>query len=54
MGPIRVSATRKRKLKSAALRAAIDDGDASGYARGDVFVRLRRTLKERARKRRAR
>jgi antitoxin ParD1/3/4 len=28
-----------------ALRAAIDEGDASGIARGDVFARVRRTLK---------
>jgi hypothetical protein len=30
--------------KLVALRTAIDDGDASGVARGDVFARIRRTL----------
>jgi antitoxin ParD1/3/4 len=39
------------EAKIAALRAAIDEGDASGYTRGDPFVRLRRTLKKRARQR---
>ena len=28
----------------AALRAAIDEGDASGVAEGDVFARVRRIL----------
>jgi antitoxin ParD1/3/4 len=28
-----------------ALRAAIDEGDASGIAKGEVFTRLRETLK---------
>jgi antitoxin ParD1/3/4 len=28
-----------------ALRTAIDDGDASGVAEGDVFARVRETLK---------
>jgi hypothetical protein len=31
--------------KLAALRAAIDEGDASGVAEGDVFARVRETLK---------
>jgi len=31
--------------KLAALRQAIDEGDASGLARGNVFGRVRRTLK---------
>jgi antitoxin ParD1/3/4 len=31
--------------KLAALRAAIDEGDASGIAEGDVFARVRETLK---------
>jgi antitoxin ParD1/3/4 len=29
----------------AALRTAIDEGDASGAAQGDVFARVRKTLK---------
>jgi antitoxin ParD1/3/4 len=33
------------EAKLAALRAAIDDGDASGVADGDVFVRVRKALK---------
>ena len=33
------------EAKLAALRAAIDEGDASGIARGNVFTRVRRTLK---------
>jgi antitoxin ParD1/3/4 len=32
------------EAKLAALRAAIDDGDASGIAEGDVFARVRRRL----------
>ena len=31
--------------KLQALRAAIDEGDASGVAEGDVFARVRKTLK---------
>lgn len=31
--------------KLAALRAAIDEGDASGVAEGNVFARVRKTLK---------
>src|SRR5579862_2812577 len=32
------------EVKLAALRAAIDEGDTSGVARGDVFARVRKTL----------
>jgi hypothetical protein len=32
------------QAKLAALRAAIDEGDASGVAEGDVFARVRETL----------
>jgi antitoxin ParD1/3/4 len=44
------SVTRKVKAgryeaKLAALRAAIDEGDASGVAQGNVFARTRKTLK---------
>ena len=31
--------------KLAPLRTAIDEGDASGLAKGDVFARVRKTLK---------
>jgi hypothetical protein len=34
----------RHDAKLAALRAAIDDGDASGVAEGDVFARVRETL----------
>lgn len=33
------------EAKLAALRAAIDEGDASGAARGDVFARVRKRIK---------
>ncbi len=33
------------QAKLAALRAAIDQGDASGLAKGNVFARVRKTLK---------
>ena len=33
------------EAKPAALRAAIDEGDASGLAEGSVFDRVRKTLK---------
>ena len=33
------------KAKLAALRTAIDDGDASGVAGGNVFARVRKKLK---------
>jgi antitoxin ParD1/3/4 len=36
---------REYEAKLAALRAAIDEGDASGVAEGDVFGRVRKTLK---------
>jgi len=34
-----------REAKLAAFRAAIDEGDASGIAGGDVFARVRKKLK---------
>ena len=33
------------EAKLAKLRAAIDDGDSSGVAEGDVFARVRKALK---------
>jgi antitoxin ParD1/3/4 len=36
---------RQYEAKLAALRTAIDEGDASGVAEGDVFARVRKTLK---------
>jgi antitoxin ParD1/3/4 len=36
---------QEHAAKLAALRQAIDEGDASGVARGNVFGRVRRTLK---------
>jgi antitoxin ParD1/3/4 len=33
------------EAKLAALRAAIDEGDTSGVAQGNVFARVRKTLK---------
>ncbi len=36
---------RTYEMKLVALRAAIDEGDASGVASGDVFRRIRRKLK---------
>jgi antitoxin ParD1/3/4 len=33
------------EAKLEALRAAIDEGDASGIAKGDVFAQVRKTLK---------
>jgi hypothetical protein len=38
---------QKYDNKLAALRAAIDEGNASGVAEGDVFARVRKTLKKR-------
>lgn len=35
---------REYEVKLAALRAAIDAGDTSGFARGDVFARVRKSL----------
>jgi antitoxin ParD1/3/4 len=36
---------QEHSAKLAALRSAIDEGDASGVARGNVFGRVRKTLK---------
>jgi antitoxin ParD1/3/4 len=36
---------RQHDARVSALRAAIDEGDASGIANGDVFARVRRKLK---------
>jgi antitoxin ParD1/3/4 len=36
---------RREEAKLAAVRAAIDEGDVSGLARGDVFGRVRKKLK---------
>jgi antitoxin ParD1/3/4 len=36
---------QQHEAKLAALRAAIDEGDASGIAKGNVFARVRKTLK---------
>jgi antitoxin ParD1/3/4 len=36
---------QRHEAKLAALRAAVDEGDASGIAEGDVFARVRKTLK---------
>jgi antitoxin ParD1/3/4 len=36
---------RVYETKLEALRAAIDDGDASGVVKGDVFAQVRKTLK---------
>jgi antitoxin ParD1/3/4 len=36
---------RLYETKLEALRAAIDDGDASGVVKGDVFAQVRKTLK---------
>ena len=33
------------QAKLAALRSAIDEGDASGVAKGNVFARVRKTIK---------
>ena len=33
------------QIKLAALRTALEEGDASGIAKGDVFRRVRKTLK---------
>jgi hypothetical protein len=37
-------AEQRHQAKVAALRAAIDEGDASGVAQGDVFARVRKIL----------
>jgi antitoxin ParD1/3/4 len=39
------------EAKLAALRAAIDEGDASGVARGNSFARVRRVLQRSKKKR---
>jgi antitoxin ParD1/3/4 len=36
---------RQHEAKLAALRAAIDEGDASGIAKGNAFARVRKALK---------
>ena len=36
---------REHAAKIAALRKAVDDGDASGVAPGDVFARVRKSLR---------
>lgn len=36
---------QEEQAKLAVLRAAIDEGDASGVAEGDVFARVREALK---------
>jgi antitoxin ParD1/3/4 len=36
---------RQYEAKLAALRAAIDEGDASGIAKGNVFGRVRKAIK---------
>ena len=36
---------QQHQARLAALRAAIDEGDASGIAEGDAFARVRKTLK---------
>jgi len=36
---------QQHELKLAALRSAIDQGDASGIARGNVFGRVRKAIK---------
>jgi hypothetical protein len=38
---------RRDEAKLAALRDAIDEGDATGIAEGDVFARVREALKKR-------
>jgi antitoxin ParD1/3/4 len=42
---------RQYEAKLAALRTAIDEGDASGIAKGNPFDRVRKTLKLRATRR---
>jgi hypothetical protein len=39
-----LSEAPQNKAKLAPLRAAIDEGDSSGVAKGDVFARVRKTL----------
>jgi antitoxin ParD1/3/4 len=42
---------KEHEAKLAALRAAIDEGDASGVAAGDAFKRVRQSLKVSQKKR---
>jgi antitoxin ParD1/3/4 len=42
---------RRCEAKLAALRTAIDEGDASGIAKGNVFDRVRQSLKLRTKRR---
>jgi antitoxin ParD1/3/4 len=42
---------RQYEAKLAALRTAIDEGDASGIAKGKVFDRVRKTLNLRTKRR---
>jgi antitoxin ParD1/3/4 len=41
---------QQHDAKLAALGAAIDEGDASGIARGDVFARVRKALRRPAKR----
>jgi antitoxin ParD1/3/4 len=41
---------REYEAKLAAMRTAIDEGDASGVAKGDVFAQVRKAIKKRARR----
>ncbi|MBZ5645384.1 MAG: hypothetical protein LAO19_21705 [Acidobacteriia bacterium] len=45
MNPRNFHRTREREAKLTALRMAIDTGDASGVAKGNVFGRVRKALK---------
>ena len=42
--PKRKRKERQREAKLAALRTAIDEGDASGIVEGNAFDRVRKTL----------
>jgi hypothetical protein len=42
--PKRKRKERQHEANLAALRAAIDEGDASGIAKGNAFDRVRKTL----------
>ena len=43
-GNVNLNQDQHDEAKLAALRAAIDEGDASGVAEGDVFARVRKAL----------
>ena len=43
--PKHVSAEQEYATKLTALRTAIDEGDASGIAKGNIFARVRKALK---------